>query len=304
MNTLSKLFWAFLAGLVLLWVGGGTPVEAHNQKFTPTCETLVIKLDSYQVKKGASYSNVADLTLDGVHYNSYPFNKSTTITVDWPVADFHSWTLTVDAYNTSDPKHEGPFVGSFAGDCLKLIPVVPEVIPPTCDSVGTPIPNEGIIWVEEMPNYWVAYFNEGFFFEQGVQNIFDLSLLTEDDGCVPPTTVPPTTVPPTTVPPVTVPPTTVPPVTIPPVTTPPGDIVVCIDTFENDDISGCFPVATTVPEVATGLPPVPPAVELPATGSNTTRYLVTIAAIVLLCGLGLAYAARRNDNIKLPWRND
>jgi LPXTG-motif cell wall-anchored protein len=280
MSTLSKFFWAFLAGLVLLWVGGGTPVEAHNQKFTATCETLVIKLDSYQVKKGDSFSNVADLEIDGVHYNSYPFNKSTTITVEWPLADFHSWALTVDAYNTNNPKHEGPFVGSFSGECIRLEPVVPEVTLPTCDAPGYPIPNlqvveqfddyivtvEAIRWVEEEPYLWVAYANDGFYFRGGVPTVFNLSPLTEADGCVSPTTVPPTTVPPTTVPPTTV-------------------------------------------VVATGLPPVPPTTvaptgTLPATGASTTPFVVTIAAIALVFGLLLAYASRRNSNIKLPWRND
>lgn len=140
MSTISKLFWAFLAGLVLLWIGGGTPAEAHNQKFTATCETLVIKLDSYQVRKADSFSNVADLEIDGVHYNSYPFGKSTTIIVNWPLADYHDWVLTVDAYNTSDWKHEGPFPGSMSKFCVPEKTVPPTTVPPTTVPPVTTIP--------------------------------------------------------------------------------------------------------------------------------------------------------------------
>jgi len=60
----------------------------------------------------------------------------------------------------------------------------------------------------------------------------------------------------------------------------PDPIIVCIDTFEDDDISGCY-------EVGVDAPPFPQ--ELPATGAETA--VVLLGAAVLLTALGAALVA-------------
>lgn len=87
----------------------------------------------------------------------------------------------------------------------------------------------------------------------------------------------------TTEPPVT----TEPPATLPPVTTQPP--IVCIDTFENDGISGCSEAPVTTPTTA------PPALatELPATGSPLTGILLALAGGLTLAGAGTLVARRR-----------
>ena len=124
----------------------------------------------------------------------------------------------------------------------------------------------------------------------------------------PPTTAPPTTAPPTTAPPTTAPPTTQPPVTIPPVTTAPPPEV-CIqhivpgpDLAEGDYvINPVDPTGTTRWGILPCSPPPPPeepppvttTPELPSTGSNATGWMLSMAVLAGLSGLGLIGLARR-----------
>jgi len=62
-------------------------------------------------------------------------------------------------------------------------------------------------------------------------------------------------------------------------------IIVCVDTFENDDISGCFPATTTTTTT------VAMATELPATATDVTVPLGVIAAAALLVGIIMARIA-------------
>lgn len=109
--------------------------QAHNQAFKADCDQFKISLNSYQTN-GDSFSNVAEVTLDGVYKGAYPFNEGWTQTFMWETeADTHTWLVTVDAYNTDNPYHEGPFAGTFVGECVHIpedtVPQEPEPIDTT-----------------------------------------------------------------------------------------------------------------------------------------------------------------------------
>ena len=103
----------------------------------------------------------------------------------------------------------------------------------------------------------------------------------------PPPTDPPPTDPPVTDPPVTDPPVTDPPPTDPPVTNPPPTDPPVVTTPPTD------PPVVTIPPVTTPPPPVTTTPELPSTGSNATGWMLSMAVLAGLSGLGLIGLARR-----------
>lgn len=286
MTFINKVFWAMLAGIVLLWVGGGTPVQGAPSSYE-TAWTNDMNQASY-------WSNLFGMTCTKYE------NHNGHIPAQYDAAVIKDGSSVVKVY--PDLSSTGAFTATGAINPANGKPYsAPHSWVMKCDA-----PDQTTTTTTTVP-------------ETTTTTVPETTTTTVPVTTVPETTIPETTVPVTTTNETTVPENTTVETSVEtiPVTYP--EVIPNVCMFGNSYEEDILPYGEFIlmdaddPRVVgthaiSGIPcgpltdiSTPPSVTpastgtLPATGSET--YLAWIAAILLVGGMSLMMAARRNRNL-------